>query len=160
MTYGGTIDRGTGTNAPSADTRVVGRRVVQYIIDSIVSGLLMGLPWLLFLLVPWEPDGEPASGGAAVAVGAVALLLTVAIALAYWVFLPARSGRTLGMRLLGLRVVREDGEPVSAVTMLIRWVLLIVDGMAGGLVGLILIIATDRNQRLGDMAARTLVVRG
>jgi uncharacterized RDD family membrane protein YckC len=43
--------------------------------------------------------------------------------------------------------------------MTIRWVLLIVDSLVSGLVGLLAMFATERHQRVGDLVARTIVVR-
>jgi hypothetical protein len=70
------------------------------------------------------------------------------------------SGRTPGKRWNGLRVVRVEGQPVGFVTSVIRNTLRIVDFMPGAyLVGAFCILVTRKNQRLGDMAAGTLVVR-
>jgi uncharacterized RDD family membrane protein YckC len=70
------------------------------------------------------------------------------------------SGRTPGKRLNGLRVVRLDGSPVAFFTSAIRNVLRLIDILPGGyLVGIAAILLTSRNQRLGDLAAGTLVVR-
>ena len=70
------------------------------------------------------------------------------------------SGRTPGKRLNGLRVVRIDGSPVTFFTSAIRNVLRLVDILPFGyLVGIAVILVTRLNQRLGDVAAGTLVVR-
>jgi uncharacterized RDD family membrane protein YckC len=70
------------------------------------------------------------------------------------------SGRTPGKRGSGLRVVREGGEPVTFTVSCIRNIVRIIDGIATGYaVGTISILVSRRNQRLGDMAAGTLVVR-
>jgi uncharacterized RDD family membrane protein YckC len=70
------------------------------------------------------------------------------------------GGQTPGMKWLGLKIIREEdgGEPTLGQNAL-RWLLLIVDGIAFGLVGLIIMVTSQRKQRLGDMAAHTLVVR-
>ena len=70
------------------------------------------------------------------------------------------SGRTPGKRVNGLRVVRTGGEPVDLLTSVIRNLLRIVDFLPiSYLVGIVSILVTSRNQRLGDLAAGTLVVR-
>jgi uncharacterized RDD family membrane protein YckC len=70
------------------------------------------------------------------------------------------AGRTPGKRVNGLRVVRLDGSPVTFFTSAIRNVLRLVDILPGMyLVGIVTILVTRRNQRLGDVAAGTLVVR-
>ena len=69
-------------------------------------------------------------------------------------------GRTIGKRALGIRVVRAGGAPVGFVTSAVRNLLRIVDflPLAYG-VGIVSILATQRNQRVGDLAAGTLVIR-
>ena len=70
------------------------------------------------------------------------------------------SGRTPGKRMNGLRVVRSGGEPVGFVTSAIRNTLRLIDFLPFAyVVGAVTILATRKNQRLGDLAAGTLVVR-
>jgi uncharacterized RDD family membrane protein YckC len=70
------------------------------------------------------------------------------------------GGRTPGKRLNGLRVVRVDGSPVTFFTSAVRNVLRLVDILPGMyFVGIVTILVTRQNQRLGDVAAGTLVVR-
>ena len=70
------------------------------------------------------------------------------------------GGRTVGKRAVGIRVVRIGGHPVGFVTSAVRNLLRIVDFLPAAYgVGIVSILATSRNQRLGDLAAGTLVVR-
>lgn len=70
------------------------------------------------------------------------------------------GGRTPGKRMNGLRVLQDDGRPVGFFTSAVRNVLRLVDFMPSAyLVGMVAILATRRNQRIGDIAAGTLVVR-
>jgi uncharacterized RDD family membrane protein YckC len=69
-------------------------------------------------------------------------------------------GKTPGKRWTGLRVVRSGGRPITFVRSALRNVLRIVDILPSlYAVGMIAIFVTPRNQRLGDLAAGTLVVR-
>lgn len=69
------------------------------------------------------------------------------------------GGRTFGKAALGIRVVAVDGSPVSFLAAVIRNVLRVIDLLPGTyLVGTIAVLATDKNQRLGDLAANTIVV--
>ncbi|TDV44290.1 putative RDD family membrane protein YckC [Actinophytocola oryzae] len=70
-----------------------------------------------------------------------------------------RGGTTPAMRLLRLRIVTLNGGVPKFRDYFLRWLLMVVDGMFLGLVGAVLILVTPRHQRLGDMVARTLVVR-
>jgi uncharacterized RDD family membrane protein YckC len=70
------------------------------------------------------------------------------------------AGRTPGKRWTGLRVLRDDGRPVDLLSSCIRNVVRLVDGLPlSYLPAMISILATRRNQRLGDLAASTIVVR-
>ena len=70
------------------------------------------------------------------------------------------SGRTPGKAMNGLRVVRESGAPVTFGTSAVRNVIRIIDLLPGlYLVGITSILVTRRNQRVGDLAAGTLVIR-
>jgi uncharacterized RDD family membrane protein YckC len=69
------------------------------------------------------------------------------------------GGRTPGKMAAGTRVLRERGEPIDFMSSAIRNVLRLIDGLPTSYVpGMISIIATSRNQRLGDLAAGTIVV--
>lgn len=69
------------------------------------------------------------------------------------------GGRTPGKRLLHLRVVLASGAPIGFRASAVRNVLRIVDVLPGGYgVGLVSILVTSRNQRIGDLAAGSVVV--
>lgn len=70
------------------------------------------------------------------------------------------DGRTLGRRATGLRLVTEDGDRVGFLAAAVRNILRIVDFLPGLYsIGALAVMATTRNQRIGDLAAGTLVVR-
>jgi uncharacterized RDD family membrane protein YckC len=70
------------------------------------------------------------------------------------------SGRTPGKRATGLRVVALDGRPVTFVRSSIRNLLRVIDALPFAyVIGMVAILVSARNQRLGDLAAGTLVVR-
>jgi uncharacterized RDD family membrane protein YckC len=70
------------------------------------------------------------------------------------------AGRTLGKRWCGLRVVTTDGRPIGLIASAARNLMRVVDFLpAVYIVGSVSILATAKNQRLGDIVARTIVVR-
>ena len=70
------------------------------------------------------------------------------------------SGKTPGKRALGIRVLRLDGGPLTFWRALVRNLLRLIDQLPTAyLVGIVVVLATERNQRLGDLAAGTVVVR-
>src|SRR5437870_2908621 len=69
-------------------------------------------------------------------------------------------GQTIGKRLLGLRVMDEEGLRLQFSQILIRNLLRFVDMLPGFyLVGGLACFFSRRSQRLGDFAANTIVVR-
>ena len=73
------------------------------------------------------------------------------------------DGQTPGKRVLKIKVVKIDGYQASIGDFFIRWIFRIVDfnllgPLFGSVVGLIAIISSSKNQRLGDMTAGTSVI--
>jgi len=85
--------------------------------------------------------------------------LTLIVFLLYLVGFEGVVGATPGKFILGVRVRGVAGKPCSFGQALVRNILRIVDGLAVYLLGLIVALVTKRKQRVGDLAARTLVVR-
>src|SRR3954453_16747579 len=85
-------------------------------------------------------------------------LLTVAWALFYYFALESGGGQTLGKRVMKLRVARADGSALDSGRVAVRTLLRPIDGIGAYLVGLVVMLATgQRRQRLGDLAAGTVV---
>jgi uncharacterized RDD family membrane protein YckC len=133
-----------------SETRVTGRRVVQYIIDAILASIVPGIASWLF----------DRSSGSLHGVGWVlAAVISLAAYFIYWVSIPyAYGGQTFGMKLLRLRVISKDGDKASMPQLFIRGILLIIDTLFLGLVGLITMLCSRYRQRVGDHAAGTIVV--
>tara|TARA_R110002072_G_scaffold22432_3_gene78733 strand:+ start:20468 stop:21193 length:726 start_codon:yes stop_codon:yes gene_type:complete len=69
------------------------------------------------------------------------------------------NGQTIGKMILKIKVVKEDGSPVHWSNYLSRWMLRLVDiWLFSGSVGVLAMIFSDKNQRVGDAASGTLVI--
>lgn len=100
-------------------------------------------------------DGFSMEGAPALA----AILLTFVVTLGYFaVFESTSSGKTLGKLMVGIRVADVSGGKATFRQALIRNVLRLVDGLVFYIVGIILILRSDRKQRLGDRVAGTVVL--
>ncbi|HZQ57123.1 MAG TPA: RDD family protein [Acidimicrobiales bacterium] len=134
----------------SFETAGVGSRIVAELIDlsvQFVAGVLVvGGAALL---------GATHLGLAGVYVGLFLVAFGYPVAMeTLW------RGRTLGKAAMGLRVVTVEGAPVRFRHALIRGALGLVDFWAtSGAAAVLCVLATKRNQRLGDLAAGTLVLR-
>lgn len=88
------------------------------------------------------------------------LLLGVAI-IVVQIVCQARTGQTLGKRLLGVRVLRTSLQPCGLARSVLREIWLAADSLLllSWVPGVISILLTDRSQRIGDKMADTIVVR-
>ena len=88
------------------------------------------------------------------------LFLVFLVGFLYLAVLQGIKGWTLGKLALGIRTVDETGKTGPGVGKgTIRWLLWIVDGFFFYLVAFVTALTSDKNQRVGDMAAKTFVVR-
>jgi uncharacterized RDD family membrane protein YckC len=129
--------------APVSGPKLDNRRVAAAIID-----LLIVSAGAVAILVA----GDSLSGERQGALTAVIL----GWALYYFFALESGEGQTVGKKLMKIRVVRADGRPAGMREVAVRTILRVVDNY---LVGLIAMLATgERRQRIGDLAAGTIVV--
>src|SRR5215207_7310758 len=134
---------------PTTGPKLDNRRVMAALVDLaiVVAGSLV----ILFAGDALSSDNSDVRG----ALSAVIL----GWALYYYFALESGEGQTVGKKLMKLRVVRADGRPAEMREIAVRTVLRVVDGIGVYIVGLIAMLATgQRRQRLGDMAAGTIVV--
>ena len=127
----------------------VGDRIVERIIDiAAIISYAIGLSYLLITL--------PIKGDAWEVVG---LLLLSIPTIGYSLICETLfQGRTLGKYVRKTRVVMADGSAPTVGALAIRWMLEVVD-LWVFCIGFIFILCSRRHQRLGDMAAGTLVVK-
>ena len=94
-------------------------------------------------------------------VGTVFFLCLVYLPVLFYSFLCEmfNHGQSFGKRLMNIRVVKSDGSTPSISAYLLRWLLFIIDGPATGGLGLLVVLLTKNSQRLGDLAAGTMVIR-
>jgi uncharacterized RDD family membrane protein YckC len=128
----------------------VGSRFAAELLDVVVQ-----LGAIFALAIVLGPLGSSGYITAGYLVAVFLILFAYDIVLETW-----NRGRTIGKLAAGLRVVRVGGGTEGFLTAAVRNFLRIVDFLpAFYVVGVISILATSRNQRLGDLAAGTLVVR-
>jgi uncharacterized RDD family membrane protein YckC len=133
----------------------LGSRFIAVFVDTLIKVvLLIALSFLLGggIVETDVPTGLP---GALYFIGVFLVLFGYDV-----LFETLASGRTPGKRWTGIRVVRAEGQPVGFLTAAVRNILRLVDFLPFGYaVGTLSILVSARNQRLGDLAAGTLVVR-
>jgi uncharacterized RDD family membrane protein YckC len=133
----------------------VASRTIAFAIDA----LALGATLLVLLLVVYATMGDIDTGGGA---ALLAVLTSFGVVIVWFTaFETLWRGRTLGKAAMGLRVVSTDGTTVRLQQAFLRAAVGIVDFflLPIGFVAVVAVLISPRDQRLGDMAAGTLVVR-
>ena len=156
----------------SFETAGLGSRFLATLIDTIVQFVLLvalllliaALAWFGSLSSPNLASRLPRSVTSEQAAFAIVAIMVLLMFLAWWgyyiFFEMAWNGQTPGKRLASIRVLTTAGQPITLVHALVRNLIRIVDYLPTSyMIGMIAILATRRSQRLGDLAAGTIVVR-
>lgn len=153
--FGASLDVAIDLPLATAPSRGLAR-IVDILVVSVVQlvvGSVIGVAGAVALGLG---DADPTTIG--IAVGVWLLVLFVL----QWCFLTGlelwMGGQTPGKRLLGLRVVRDDGGTLTLVPALIRNLLRLDSIPGGGVIDLALLLWTPEGKRLGDLAAGTVVI--
>jgi len=141
--YGASPQQGQAMPFPTQSPYIgVGPRFLATLLDVVVVFIFQVIVSLIFSKTP--------------EVAAFLLLFGI---FAYYIVMEAIWGATLGKMALKLRIVHLDGSSIGWSEALIRTLLRIVDGLFCYIVGAMIIHNSLQHQRLGDMAAKTVVIR-
>jgi len=134
---------------------LIGHRIGATLID---IALLIALFVLLGVTIGSSRRGFQ---GFAIYLEGASLLIYLALVVLYYVAFEAAIGQSVGKILLGLRVSRLDGSRPGLGAIVIRNLVRLIDWLpAFYLIGFITIMVKGtRRQRLGDLAAKTTLVR-
>jgi uncharacterized RDD family membrane protein YckC len=128
-------------------------RAGAYLLDLLIRVVILGISGIVLLFAGVALGGKVAQG-----------LMLLAWFLLDWfypvVFEAGKRGATPGKRAAGLRVVQTSGAPITLGQAVVRNFLRFIDAMPVFLYGfgVVSCLATKRFQRLGDLAAGTVVV--
>jgi uncharacterized RDD family membrane protein YckC len=151
----------TATVLPDRDVRLQGHyagavsRAVAYAIDVTAVTLLyaVGAAGVEYLLTALGWDGDLADWPWVTAT-------TLAVwSFVYFAYPLSASGRTLGMAMVGVRVVRADGSRLGVARVVVRVLVLPLSFLLFGL-GLLLILVRRDRRALHDLIAGSAVVYG
>jgi uncharacterized RDD family membrane protein YckC len=128
-------------------------RAAAYLIDFTIRGIVLAIAGFGLSLAGIAIGGRVADG-----------LMLLSWFLLDWLYPVAfeagKRGATPGKRLMGLRVVQATGSPITLGQAVVRNFLRFIDGMPffTYAFGITSCLATKRFQRLGDLAAGTVVI--
>jgi uncharacterized RDD family membrane protein YckC len=138
-----------------AEVAGFGSRCIAALLDYLFVIVVMIVLYLLFA----SAIRNNAPDDPTVATGLFVLIQFLIISFYHLIFEFLWNGQTPGKRRIGIRVVQMNGMPMSASAILIRNLVRLFDFLPilyG--VGLLVLFSTKHTQRLGDLAARTIVV--
>ncbi len=145
----------TGLPAHPPATAGFGVRTLAYLVDALLLSFVGGaFPYLLINTATTAPSGNP--GQQVTTSGGGSLLVSLIYFVLFWSSFG--GGRTLGMRLFGLKVVREeDLGQMGVLSAFVRWIGLWLS-FALCFIGVIWVAFDSRHQGWHDKIARTLVL--
>jgi len=139
----------------------IGSRFLAGLLDSLLIVGLLLVPALIVLMFNLQTFFLGAGAAEEAWVWMIAILIVV-VFLVYWgyflLFELLMNGQTPGKRYMRIRVVQQEGAAVSFESIAIRNLLRAVDGLGLYAVAGIVMFATQKMQRLGDLAAGTVVI--
>ncbi len=135
----------------------MGPRIVAAIIDVVILAVVFVILAVLFGDFGSSSSGNGSSFNASL--GTLGSLIFFVIVMGYYFVLESQTGQTIGKKVMNIRVTAVDGT-LTGQKVAIRTILRIIDGLPFlYLLGVIVAAASSKNQRIGDMAAGTVVVR-
>ncbi len=140
----------------------IGNRFLACAIDHLIQTFTLSIFVVVYLVVADYSGLENLFSSAPKWVGAVLIVIVFLILAGYFAFFEwIWNGQTPGKRWLKLRVIRDDGRPVTFWEATVRNLLRTFDIMPWPFysIGLISVFVSSRDQRVGDMVAGTVVVR-
>jgi uncharacterized RDD family membrane protein YckC len=140
----------------------IGNRFLACAIDHLIQLLALSIFAIALIFVADYSGIENLVSSAPKWVHALLIVIAFLILSGYFAFFEwLWNGQTPGKRWLKLRVIREDGRPVTFWEATVRNLLRTLDIMPWPFysIGLISVFVSSRDQRVGDMVAGTVVVR-
>ncbi|MFP3392818.1 RDD family protein [Brevibacillus sp. SIMBA_040] len=140
-------------------TAGVGSRAVALLIDTVLLLLVNLTVFILFSIVFFGKNDLFFLETENYAI-AIAIIFVFVLNFGYYLFLEAFwGGQTVGKRWLGIRVIRDNGQPITFLSSAIRNLFRIVDMLPTGyFLGAIVSLFHPRDKRIGDLVAGTIVV--
>jgi uncharacterized RDD family membrane protein YckC len=140
--------------APRLNHDVVSSRIIAAIIDLV----LLVIVYVVLIALAGDVERQP-DGTREYSVNTGQVFLGLAIWHAYYFAFEGLIGASLGKLLMGLQVVDATGQPCGMGRALVRNLVRFIDNLFLFIPGLVCMLLTPTHQRIGDLAAGTLVVR-
>jgi uncharacterized RDD family membrane protein YckC len=136
------------------------KRFIALLIDSVILGIVIWIVQLV-LIIPIMGGGGPSSPGAAGALGAGMVVLSLVEIVGFWLYFAlmessAKQG-TVGKMVMSIKVTDEGGQRITFGRATGRYFAKIVSSIIL-FIGYIMAAFTEKKQALHDIMAKTLVL--
>ncbi|MGQ1909248.1 RDD family protein [Marinifilum sp. RC60d5] len=124
----------------------VGERMVAYLLDMVFIGVCFMFCGLLFGALGEE----------------YVMIFVIMIPFLFYslLFELFMGGQTPGKKIMKIKVYKIDGDSADFISYLIRWMFRLVDiGLTNGIAAILTIVIGEKGQRVGDILAKTTVVK-
>jgi uncharacterized RDD family membrane protein YckC len=133
----------------------IGSRTLALVVDYL---LWMVVLFVLLVVFAFMQKAVSSIDGAAKWVVAIQILIFFVVYIGYFIFFETIwRGQTPGKRYAKIRVIRDDGRNAGLQQAIMRSLLRMIDDIFS--IGLLMILFTKQEKRLGDLVAGTIVVQ-
>ncbi|EKN65463.1 RDD domain containing protein [Neobacillus bataviensis LMG 21833] len=138
----------------------LGSRAAAFIIDQV---LLMIINILTIAVLYFVMDGMSSMPfflvDSSIPIAIAIIILFIVNGGYFFAFEFFSGGRTLGKKLVGIRVIQENGHSITLLSSFIRNLIRIIDSLPTAyFLGIVMIFFHSKHKRLGDLVAGTIVV--
>ncbi|MBS4189523.1 RDD family protein [Bacillus sp. FJAT-49705] len=138
----------------------LGSRSAAFIIDQLILMIvnILIIVLLIFIIVD-QPDYMLWANMNSVSLAIAIILLFILNWGYFFAFEYFSGGRTIGKKVIGIRVIQDNGHSITLLSSFIRNFLRIIDSLpVYYFLGLIMIFFHSKHKRIGDLVAGTIVV--
>ncbi|MFZ5988601.1 MAG: RDD family protein [Bacillota bacterium] len=138
----------------------LGSRFIAFLIDCIIQFILVGIAAVTVFLAGFDIPYVIADLGIFNFVAFIVTLIMLFHILYFVFFEMILKGQSPGKKVMRLRVIKQNGQPINIFDSFLRGILRFADFLPSYyLVGSIFVIISKNYKRIGDFAANTIVVK-
>lgn len=157
--YMSVVDISTSQNVSiNFSVASIAERLIATFIDFVIQGVYI-LLMVLLLFGGFSALGSITSIGGSTLVVSICFIALPVLTYHLWTEFFFK-GRSIGKMAMSLQVVMLDGTEPGFLNFFSRWILRLLDiTLFSGLIAIVVLIASSKGQRIGDLAAGTTVIR-
>src|SRR5690625_1803955 len=138
----------------------LGSRAVAFIIDNLIVAVAQVIILILAVLAVGGFESFFSMAESGFLILALVIIILFIINYGYYIFFEYfNTGQTPGKRIVGIRVIQDNGHNITMLSSIIRNLMRIIDSLPSAyFIGILMVFFHAENKRLGDLVAGTIVV--